>query len=216
MARYKDLREDVAVECPSCPSYTIDQEIQKSAVEFFRQSMAWREELDPISLVDAQQGYDLPVNGSVQVEKIFEATYSDDNTQDRMLQGQQLTLLRRQPTTETAQPTAFTHDSFNQQILVWHIPGAEEVVDSAFLTVSAALKPLRSTRSIPDVLMEEWRDFLVAGALMKLKSITHKPWFDGPGARYNHDLFYNGVERARRDANSSSGRSMRVTMRPFR
>ncbi len=215
MARYKDLRTDVAVECPSCPSPTIDSEIQKSAVEFFRQSMAWREVLDPITL-GLVQGYDLPAPGLTQVEKIYQATYSDDNTEHRLLKGEQLNMLRRQPTTETAQPVIFAHDSINQQILLWYPPGADEVTDSAFVTCSVALKPTRRATSLPDVLMEEWRDFIVAGALMKLKSITHKPWFDAAGARYNHDIFYGGVERSRRDANSSSGRSLGIRMRPFR
>lgn len=63
---------------PELPLPTVDQHIKLAAQEFYRRSHAWRETLDPITLVADQTEYDLdaPVSGT-RIEKVLSATVGE-------------------------------------------------------------------------------------------------------------------------------------------
>lgn len=63
---------------PELPLPTVDQHIKLAAQEFYRRSHAWRETLDPITLVADQSDYDVdsPVSGA-RIEKLLSARVDD-------------------------------------------------------------------------------------------------------------------------------------------
>ena len=61
MASIETLHPLVAPEVLGCPSITIDSAILRAAIEFCEKSTAWRELLDPITVVDGTAEYALTI-----------------------------------------------------------------------------------------------------------------------------------------------------------
>ena len=73
------------------------------------------------------------------------------------------------------------------------------------MVLRVALRPKKSATSMDDLVLDEWHQIIVYGALYRLKMMAEKPWSDNPGASSNKVLFDEGVRKAKVKAVSGYG-----------
>ena len=91
-----------------------------------------------------------------------------------------------------AEPSAYRSDG-NTLFLTSPVPRAMTA------SAEAVLRPSRMASAIPEVLLEEWGDVIVWGALARLKAMSgrHIEWADAQGAGVALQLYNEGLARAR-------------------
>lgn len=69
----------------------------------------------------------------------------------------------------------------------------------AIVTVKAALRPMRTSKELPEAILEEYGDILAFGAIAKLKSMSGQfiEWSDPQGANVYYQLYQEGMTKAR-------------------
>lgn len=70
---------------------------------------------------------------------------------------------------------------------------------SAIVTVKAALRPMRTSRELPEDILEEYGDILAFGAIAKLKAMSghHVEWNDPQGMNIYYQLYQEGMTKAK-------------------
>ncbi len=69
----------------------------------------------------------------------------------------------------------------------------------AVATVKAALRPLRTSRELPEDILEEYGDILAFGAIAKIKAMSgqYVEWSDPQGMNTYYQLYQEGATRAK-------------------
>lgn len=62
---------------------------------------------------------------------------------------------------------------------------------------SGSLKPMQNACELPEILVEDWNDALIAGAAFRLFSIPKQEWSNNGLAMMNHKLYTREIARAR-------------------
>jgi hypothetical protein len=207
VARVEDLLIDARVDLPSATDHGIVRALIRSAGRFFRQSGVWRERIDPIALKAGADSYSLaaPSQGA-RVERVIVATFN----------GRPMELVRERdmfdlPRSE-GPPRAIAIRSQNDECVVWPIPRQEEAGKQ--ILVFAVIVPTASVRTLPDALLDEWRDGIVSGAKADLMSMPGMAWTNAAAAMNYERRFEEEVSRAKRE--QVSGGHAPLNVRPVR
>ena len=175
----RDLLPDVLVEAPEVPDFAAEAALARSAREFCRRSLAWRQDLEPLDLERAEAEYELDPPAGAEVADLLSVTYRNrplDKTTTGRLDAQS-------PGWRTAggNPTAFTRRGINGVILDKMPPK----FDLEAVQFHAALMPARGTYEVDELVMHEFEQGISAGAMYYLFKIPGKVWTDnGLAAAY--------------------------------
>lgn len=161
-AAYSELRPDV----PGCAEPSMDQALRQAATEFFRRTRAWRVWLTPIEILAAERSYTIPRPTGALVVRLEQATVDGQPTGIHLFNAFDAdpALAPDLVSAGVASPDRVTVTTLTQLAV-----GAD-------LQLQASLTCSRAATSIPDELMEQHIDALVAGARGRLMKKAGKAY----------------------------------------
>lgn len=215
MATLDMLLDEARPDLYGAPDPSIERAALDAAIELCRQSHWWRADLDPIELVSGRFEYELESpEPSSRVERVIAVSVGTCPI-DAGEYGAVSALIRGGAESgDRGVPRYWSPVPSLRAIRVHPIPGDDQVADGDTLHIRGVLVPTRRATRLPDQLVEEFFDALVAGAKERLQRIPDKPWTDPQGALWNREIFYRGIGRAKRDALSGGWRGDLYVMPP--
>ena len=215
MKTYQDFFPLVYPDVPGVTPDMATQAIQNTIIEFCEKSLIHQVTLDPLTLVEGLDTYDLEPDGDVRVTKIMRAWF----------RGTELTALapddieRPDPYNtiigdyrpDKAEPKGYTQRDEYDTITFTPIPNQRY---QNAITMRVALVPLRSATQIADFLLETWGEIISFGAKARLQVNPGKPYTNVDAAQINQARFTVGLNDARQRAVRGNVRStLSVQMR---
>lgn len=193
---YETLLPEILPMVPGCPDTLIETSIRSAAIEFCEKTGIYQAELDPITTVGGLYEYDLEPPNQTTVHKIMWATFDGKD-----LEPISTTLLeQRKPDWRNADyygtPEYFVKQS---QSTFWMVPVPSATMVSSTI-IRVQLKPTHRSTACDDVVMEDYRDSIVNGAIFRLLRIPGRDWTDLASAQIYGSLFAEGLQRAEREA----------------
>ena len=192
-----------------CPEPTAEQAVLDAAIDFCERTLVVQHDLAPVSLVRGRADYALTPPVSTEVAQVMSA----------WINGNRLHPVARkhygQKSSYEGIPASFVSLVRAETAGLQLLPTPNEDLADA-LVVRVALRPTRSAVELPDVLLNEWADAVVAGALYRLHDVPAQPYTNEAKALSYMQRFYLHCTRAKAEANR--GRvvsSMSVNMRSF-
>lgn len=193
--KYSAFYSDVLPHLQADPSEPVlDNALRNTAIEFFRESWAWRVYTDPISVEAGVPDYDVELPTSTDIVTVLSVTLDgiplDPDTADG------LDRLRPRWMTETGKPKRYTMTE-STSIILAPVPDANYPNS---LVMWMALMPTRNASSIPDWAASLYWDGLVAGTIAYLMEMPEKPWSNEKFAANRRRVFNAAVASARESA----------------
>tara|TARA_B100000214_G_scaffold164024_1_gene117588 strand:+ start:981 stop:1667 length:687 start_codon:yes stop_codon:yes gene_type:complete len=207
MATYESLLPDIIPMVQNCPDSLIESNIRSAVIELCEKAGVYQAELDPITTVSGIYEYDLEPPTDTAVHKIMWVLYNGD-----ALEPISTTLLEeRKPKWREASyhstPEYYVKQSRSLFYLV-PVPN-ETTANSTRLRVQ--LKPLHTSTSCNDDIMDDYREAIVNGTLFRLLRMPSRDWTDFQGADVYRSLYNVGlVEAERRAQQSDTGVARKV------
>lgn len=172
---------------PSCPRPLAEQSLLDTAIDFCRETSVVRYTVGPATVAPGSPSYALPLPAQVRLSRILWATY----------QGRQLPLVDSTPSDgATGAPSQLA--SVNRTTV--EVYPAPAQIDPLALVVHVAVEPTRSATQLPDELLDDWCDAIVAGAVSRISYIPDQP-FTNPTVAIEATMRYRQqLNRAKADA----------------
>lgn len=209
---YSTFVKDVAPYVTNCPTPVITNALQHAGNEFFRRSLAYRVWLDAFDMTASQHEYVL--TGFPTGTQLSHTLYvSCDGTALDAVTHEELNAYDSQyPTTTSTRPAYYAFIK-EPRLLVSPVP--TETVASAF-RVFVAVEPTLDATGVEAAFMDEYKDYLIGGALARILMIPDRHWTDPSAASVYRGKFVAGIEYARAKVNKGkTNRDMRVRMRSW-
>ena len=200
MATVDSLLPRITVHAYSAPNNLIRQAIVESAREFCRETRFWREDLAAVDTVVDQTTYALTLPASSEAIDFNDVYYS---TKRSLIAKtiRQLDTINHQWRTQTGEPYYYMRVD-NASVKLVYIP--QEVITGA-IQVNAILQPTLATTTIDDVILEDYDETIVHGALYRVLRVPGRAWSDMSTANY-----YEGLFRAKLDEAASKATDGRI------
>lgn len=177
---------------PGCPDPVAEDKVRDKAIEFFKRTRCWRDDIDPISLVANLNVYDLIAMDGVLVTELFSLQcqgvpmgFKTQKDLDNEFPTWRLQTADR--------PTMFFLPN-EREVQVVFMPN--QALSNA-LTGQVAFKPSQDGTGIPTLLWEEHRTAIANGALGELLKMPKTSWFDAALAIEREVKFEKAVVEAR-------------------
>lgn len=179
MRPWADFYDLVIPDLPGCPFVMVDNALRQSAITFCEQSLAWRYDYPPVSIVPGTAEYAFAPPAEAVVHAIAYATLDDKEIESRAGEEDiRIAGWRRQ----TGMP-------------VYALGGATSLTlvpapDAAgTLAMIVALKPSPAAIGMDDSQFNEFRETVIHGALARLMLSPKKPYTDMRLAQYHQQQF---------------------------
>ena len=183
MATWSDLFPDILVYVPGCPDPFLEQELRRSATEFFRDSRAWVEWLEPITAASSVREYDLDLPVDSTVVSIERATSNGSPVEILSFIAQE----KNPATRENERPGIVTGDKVT-------ITLTRNFSQGSAIELQVSLTPSRTAQTLPNALMEQYADAIVAGARYRLMR-TPGPLNNPQGAQIALNEYQQHLDR---------------------
>lgn len=191
----------IAPDVPGCPEPMIDDAVRRAAIEFCERSRALRERIAFNTVASQDYVTIAPTGGDV--AHLYKLMYGD----------------------ETLKPTTredFDEDGDTGQPLEYYIEPPNTlrlypVPDAIYAMVAhVAVKPDRDATMLDDVLYNNWRDEIAAGAKGMLMKMGNQPWSNPGDAELALATFYTAIDRAaHKRATGNVGAPIRSKLHTF-
>ena len=193
---YEDLLSEIIPMVPGCTDTLIERSIRSAVIELYEKAEVYQYELDPITTVSGTYEYDFEVPNGTAVHKILWVTYDGDD-----LEPISSSLLEeREPKWRDSNyygtPIYYIKQS---QAIFWLAP-VPDVTKTNSVRMRAILKPTHSSTSCNADVMNDYRDTIVNGTLVRLLRTPSKDWTDYNAAQIYNQLFQEGLTFADRKA----------------
>lgn len=210
MKQHTDFLDAVMIDSPGCLIDVALTEIKNAIIDFCERSLSVQVTTDPMSVTAGQAEYDVDVDTGYTPVKIMSLWYGtnklDPIAPDMINDVSSFNLA----IDSTGTPNRYTQRSAAEVTL---IPTPDTTVANS-VTMRVAVKPLRSSTSIEDVIYEDYFDAIVAGAKYRLMLSPGKSYTNPGAAAYNKNIFETGVNQARqRTVRGYTRSSLSVRMR---
>lgn len=209
---FLSLESKLAPSVPGCPAPTLQQYIRDAAIEVCERTLAWRHDLDPVSLSAGTFEYAYSTPADTEVCGLIHAA----------LNGQALPFVTQEdihrmypdwPSTDTtrrAEPrfiSQFDPDNY----VVAPVPDA-----TYSLKLFLALRPTPDSTGMDQTAFDELEQLIMHGALQHLLVLPDKSWTDRELATYHAKQYTYKIAARRAKANLGVGRAtLSVRTRPF-
>ncbi len=205
MALYESLLPEIIPMVPSCPDTLIENSIRSATIELCEKSGVYQQELDPITTIANLFEYDLePPNGTV-VHEILWATY--DGTDLEPITS--ALLEQRIPEWRKAGNEGTPEYFVKQSQSLFYIAPVPNVTKVSSVLMRAVLKPTHTSTACDDDVMNDYRDTIVNGALLRLLRMPGREWTDYAGAGVFASLFNEQLVEAEKRGRQSETRVAR-------
>lgn len=208
MARYEDMLPDVRGTVYGAPDIIILRALRRAAQSLCKSSQCWRETLDDTYAEAGVSAYEFASPFESVVDKII-CVKVDGKEVGRQVRPDDIL---RQPE-QTGFPRMFAQHAHRQELLLWPAPGADE--NEHVISVQAVLSPTLRATEIPDGIVAEYQQGIVAAAKADLL-------LNSPGQQW-HNPELAGVQQSIADQifaqakrAQHSGHSMLLSVVPRR
>lgn len=191
----------IAPDVPGCPEPLIDDAVRRAAIEFCEKTRALREAVSFNTVADQDYVTLAPTGGDV--ARLYKVMYGDEELE---------------PTTRFD----FDEDGDTGQPLEYYIEPPNTlrlypVPDAIYAMVAhVAVKPDRDATTLDDVLYNNWRDEIAAGAKAKLLKMSKQPWYDQAAADTAKTDFQAAIDKAaHKRATGNVGAPLRSKLHTF-
>lgn len=204
----------LAPHLPGCPEPTIQQAVLDAAIDFCAETRIYNTFVQ-FGSTAGLQSYTLPAptDSDEEIHTIMNVWWKTRHlgaAADYLIDYPQTLFSTSFSTQEKGDPRRWMRAQ-NGSFTVYPVPTAA-VADG--FTIQYAMKPRLTATTIPDLLIDQWRDAIISGALARLRSIPAKQW-TAP-AQMDAAMFNLGRARAKAVARQGqNGSPMRVNTRGF-
>lgn len=184
-----------------CPEVYVKDAIISSIVEFTDKSLAWQEVYICADIEEGESKYALNITGDLTIAQpltvIIDNCSDPDDTVYKVLSKQNSQDL------DSYQPKWRSILSEVPDRYVMEMPNVIRLVGIPTksmpnsLHIRVAAKPSRTATSVPEFLMTEWLDTIIAGSLYRLHSMSGKSWARPEMVNYYYRKFREGISRAK-------------------
>ena len=186
MSFLTDFLEDVRPDVPDCLEKIIIDAVRQAAIRFCEQAYITKSPLADITLLTGVKEYALtpPANlDIVMVDAVYDSL------------GNQLphVIREKMATNSSGEKPLYWHKVNTRTIQPYPTPNK----DGEVLSIQAVVKPSQACLEVDDVLFNDYRLSIAAGAKERLVTMPRKEWTNFDLAPYYQNLFNEGVSEAR-------------------
>jgi hypothetical protein len=194
----QEFLDDIMPEVPGCTEFTAEDKIRWAAIEFTKKTLVSQDTVEELDLDVGEAILDIPeLSQFVLLYKILWV----QNPQQfmRVLNRHQMASrnLDWQSAAEMEYPSSFVVLS-NTQI---HLVPTPSVTQSGAIDVRAAYIPSRNATKLDALLINNYREAIVCGALSSLLSMSNEDWYDPNEATRKGRFFAAEISNARAAVN---------------
>ena len=192
---YADLLPNIIPMVPGCTDTLIVSSVRSAVIELCERSEVYQKELDTLYTVPGLFDFDLEPPSGTAVEKVLSVVYEGKDLEPITpgLLEQRLPKWRD----SSGEPQYYIKLDANTLRLA-PVPNT-----AAKAILRAILKPTHNSSSCDSLVMNDYRDTIINGALYRLLRIPSKEWTDYSGAGVYGTLFNEGITAAERRARSA-------------
>jgi hypothetical protein len=161
----------VAPYVTGAPKQIVLNEIMSSIIDFCEETDILEVELDPIAVSAGETEFDLAIPVGTRVTRV--KSLRVEGNVARFGDGSYVLV--------------------DGSFIKFHDPLPMDLA----ITPTVAIKPTRASLECDGVLLEDWLEAIVAGALLKLKSMVGREWEDMTSAKLNEGLLRRMIVKAR-------------------
>lgn len=184
MSDIKEIRSSIAASLPNCPNPVVDRDIVLAAREFCEETGVWQDDMSVISTVSGQQIYPLPYSGAQVVRPVKRSVTFAGAPLEQIAFTEASRLYPAWRSTNSSDVFAFVMLSPRELALI-DIPD----LSNEQIKLRAVLRPLVGAITLPDILAQDWREAIIAGALARLYEMNKDPWGDTQMAAYHRSVY---------------------------
>ena len=204
---YEDFLNNVLPHVPGCPEFAAVNAVRNAVIEFCEKSFILTRDHDPITVVEKVVDYDLEPPTGYLVVKVMKAwlehnpldPLAPDFVRDAAVYNRLFSSYQAAGST----PRVFLQKE-ERSISLWPVP---EKKYSNGLTLRVALKPLRTSISVEDLIYEDYAEAIAYGALSRLLMTPKQAFTDVEMAAVNKGLFTQAINTARQRATHGHARA---------
>lgn len=180
---------------PGVPDITAKQALILTAMDFCRQTLVWDEIQDPVDLEENVGEYDLdvPIGASIAAVKGVWCMNQElaPVTLSRLAQ-----IMPNWSVATGNLPVYYNSPADSAVLRVYPIPVG---VNGTQITIRAAYAPTLTANTLPDSVVNEYLDTLVAGAKHRLMMTPGKSWSNPQLSAYHRQEYEDGLVKAKID-----------------
>ncbi len=209
MALFEDMLPDVRGAAYGAPDPILLRALRRATQELCKSTQVWREILDDTYAQDGIGAYEFSAPFEAIVDKIIHVKLDGRLICTQVRPDD----LKAQPETDPGWPRLYAQHSVRQELLLWPPPGPDE--HDRVISVYAVLSPSQRAIDLPDALVDEWGQGIVARAKWDLLSnAPEQPWHNPRNGAMQREIADEVFVRAKRSQHS--GHSTLLTVRPRR
>lgn len=179
MRAWADFYDLVMPDLPGCPFVMVDNALRQSAITFCEQSLAWRYDHPPVSIVPGTAEYAFAPPAEAVVHVIAYATLGEKEIESHAGEEDiRIAGWRRQ----TGMPEYVLGGATSLTL----VPAPDM---AGTLVMIVALKPSPTAMGMDDSQFNEFRETVIHGALARLMLSPKKPYTDMQLAQYHQQQF---------------------------
>lgn len=195
MREWVDFYSRIQPDVLGCPEPTIDLHLIEAAQKFCLRSTCWRQDLAAITTTGAAS-YPIVFPTGAKLAKLLGATLGGEDVDIETADG--TTMADRRRGTQGARRVLLL-DPFNVTVMPTQQAGVE-------LILRAALQPSDEATGLPDVIADQYKSAICAGALSTLLTMKAE-WRDTQLAGVKESSFLAGIASAKLAAWKAWGRN---------
>lgn len=187
----EELEVEALIAAPGCPETLVERMLRQSAVDFYRESKAWRITTEVAPVIKGSREVELELLSGTQLVSVYWAK----------LDGERLDLISSVKLEDhVGRPSGVAIDGLTRSVLLNCIPRDSYLRNG--LTARVALAPLSTTSDLPDELYSSHRDGILYGAISRLLAMPNVAWANLNDAQVYAGMAANVRAAARREADS--------------
>lgn len=191
------------------PDAILVRALVRATQDLCKSSQCWRETLDDVYVQTGVGVYEFGAPFESSVDRILWVTLGGRRITDQQRPDD----LQAQPASSGA-PRMFAQHAHRQELLLWPTPGTDE--HQQVLSVHAVLSPTQRSTELPDGLVDEYGQGIVAAAKADLlMNAPAMPWHNPQAAMVQRGMADEIFVRAKRAQHSGHSVPLKVQNRRF-
>lgn len=174
MATLNDFLSLVAPNVESCPNATVVSAIRRSIREFCRETYVWKASLTDVDTVAGDATYTLVPPTDTQIVSVLNITHVDRDLMPIDEAWLDRYELNWRTFNDARRSTYVVHELYATDIRL--VPPPLEADTPGLVNIRVAVMPTLTATTVDDVLLNDWDESIMYGALSRLMRYPEKPW----------------------------------------
>lgn len=206
MIPFTNWLPDVQAHVPGCPRMVVTDAIRQAVIRFCQESLFWRHRMEPMTTVLGVREYELDFPTGTRIVSVRALTLAGRPVAEMNADD----LDHRRPSWRTQKGQAGEYVFYTPNIIQF----SREPAAGGQIAATLALKPSQTALRCDDLLFNEYRDAIAAGAISVLALMPGKPWTNPDVAAQKGAVFLTGIDDAKVRAIDGFGRRVRHRVKP--